>query len=73
MPTPKKGPRLGSGPAHQKLMLGTMAAMRSAKTAAGPLGTVMIPIVNPIAATTVAAANHFSCTRSSPQATRRFA
>ena len=26
MPTPKKGARLGSGPAHQKLMLGTMAA-----------------------------------------------
>jgi large subunit ribosomal protein L17 len=25
MPTPKKGPRLGSGPAHQRLMLGTMA------------------------------------------------
>ncbi len=26
MPTPKKGPRLGSGPAHQKLMLGGLAA-----------------------------------------------
>lgn len=26
MPQPKKGPRLGSGPAHQKLMLGTLAA-----------------------------------------------
>src|SRR2546427_12416324 len=26
MPRPKKGPRLGSGPAHQKLLLGTMAA-----------------------------------------------
>ena len=26
MPTPKKGPRLGSGPKHQELMLGTMAA-----------------------------------------------
>lgn len=25
MPTPKKGPRLGSGPAHQKLMLGNLA------------------------------------------------
>ena len=26
MPRPKKGPRLGSGPAHQRLMLGTLAA-----------------------------------------------
>ena len=26
MPKPKKGPRLGSNPAHQKLMLSTMAA-----------------------------------------------
>jgi large subunit ribosomal protein L17 len=26
MPRPKKGPRLGSGPAHQKLLLGTLAA-----------------------------------------------
>ena len=26
MPTPKKGPRLGSGPAHQRLLLGTMAS-----------------------------------------------
>lgn len=26
MPTPKKGARLGSGPAHQKLMLGTLCA-----------------------------------------------
>ena len=26
MPQPKKGPRLGTGPAHQKLMLGTLAA-----------------------------------------------
>jgi large subunit ribosomal protein L17 len=26
MPTPKKGPRLGGGPAHQKLMLGGLAA-----------------------------------------------
>ena len=26
MPRPKKGPRLGSGPAHQKLMLGGLAA-----------------------------------------------
>ena len=26
MPTPKKGPRLGSGPAHQKLMMGGLAA-----------------------------------------------
>src|SRR2546422_2129887 len=26
MPRPKKGPRLGAGPAHQKLLLGTMAA-----------------------------------------------
>ena len=26
MPTPKKGPRLGSGPEHQKLLLGTLAA-----------------------------------------------
>ena len=26
MPTPKKGPRLGSGPDHQKLLLGTLAA-----------------------------------------------
>src|SRR5919109_4969252 len=26
MPKPKKGPRLGSGPAHQKLMLGGLAA-----------------------------------------------
>jgi len=26
MPTPKKGPRLGSHPAHQKLMLGGLAA-----------------------------------------------
>ncbi len=26
MPTPKKGPRLGSGPAHQRLMLGGLAA-----------------------------------------------
>ena len=26
MPKPKKGPRLGSSPAHQKLMLSTMAA-----------------------------------------------
>jgi large subunit ribosomal protein L17 len=26
MPAPKKGPRLGSGPAHQKLMLGTLCA-----------------------------------------------
>lgn len=26
MPTPKKGARLGSGPAHQKLMIGTLAA-----------------------------------------------
>ena len=25
MPRPKKGPRLGSGPEHQRLMLGTMA------------------------------------------------
>ena len=25
MPTPKKGPRLGSGPAHQKLMMGGLA------------------------------------------------
>ena len=25
MPRPKKGPRLGSGPAHQKLMLATLA------------------------------------------------
>ena len=25
MPRPKKGPRLGSGPAHQKLMLGGLA------------------------------------------------
>ena len=24
MPTPKKGPRLGSGPAHQKLLLGNL-------------------------------------------------
>ncbi len=26
MPTPKKGPRLGTGPAHQRLMLGTLAS-----------------------------------------------
>jgi large subunit ribosomal protein L17 len=26
VPTPKKGPRLGSGPEHQKLLLGTLAA-----------------------------------------------
>ena len=26
MPRPKKGPRLGSGPSHQKLMLGGLAA-----------------------------------------------
>ncbi|GBC87199.1 50S ribosomal protein L17 [bacterium HR12] len=26
MPKPKKGPRLGSGPAHQRLMLNTLAA-----------------------------------------------
>ena len=26
MPTPKKGPRLGSGPAHQRLMLSTLAS-----------------------------------------------
>lgn len=26
MPRPKKGPRLGSGPAHQRLLLSTMAA-----------------------------------------------
>lgn len=26
MPRPKKGPRLGSGPAHQRLMLGGLAA-----------------------------------------------
>ena len=26
MPKPKKGPRLGSGPAHQKLMLSTLAS-----------------------------------------------
>lgn len=26
MPQPRKGPRLGSGPAHQKLMLGGLAA-----------------------------------------------
>jgi large subunit ribosomal protein L17 len=26
MPRPKKGPRLGAGPAHQKLMMGGMAA-----------------------------------------------
>ena len=26
MPRPKKGPRLGSGPAHQRLMLNTLAA-----------------------------------------------
>src|SRR5689334_6293909 len=26
MPTPKKGPRLGSGPEHQRLMLGTLAS-----------------------------------------------
>jgi large subunit ribosomal protein L17 len=25
MPTPSKGPRLGSGPAHEKLLLGTLA------------------------------------------------
>jgi large subunit ribosomal protein L17 len=26
MATPKKGPRLGAGPAHQRLLLGTMAS-----------------------------------------------
>ena len=26
MPKPRRGPRLGSGPAHEKLMLGTLAA-----------------------------------------------
>lgn len=26
MPRPKKGPRLGSGPAHQRQLLGTLAA-----------------------------------------------
>ena len=26
MPTPKRGPRLGSGPDHQALLLGTLAA-----------------------------------------------
>jgi large subunit ribosomal protein L17 len=26
VPTPKKGPRLGSGPSHQRLMLSTLAA-----------------------------------------------
>ena len=26
MPTPKRGPRLGSGPAHQRLLLSTLAA-----------------------------------------------
>ena len=26
MPAPKRGPRLGSGPHHQRLLLGTMAA-----------------------------------------------
>jgi len=26
MPKPSKGPRLGSGPAHEKLLLGTLAA-----------------------------------------------
>ena len=26
MPQPKKGPRLGAGPGHQRLMLGTLAA-----------------------------------------------
>ncbi len=26
MPKPKKGPRLGSGPAHQRLLLNTLAA-----------------------------------------------
>ncbi|SRR6266542_774981 len=26
MPTPRKGPRLGSGPDHERLMMGTLAA-----------------------------------------------
>ena len=26
MPTPRRGPRLGSGPAHQRLLLGNLAA-----------------------------------------------
>jgi large subunit ribosomal protein L17 len=26
VPTPRKGPRLGSGPAHERLLLGTLAA-----------------------------------------------
>ena len=26
MPRPKRGPRLGSGPAHERLMMGTLAA-----------------------------------------------
>ena len=26
MPKPSKGPRLGSGPAHERLLLGTLAA-----------------------------------------------
>src|SRR5690349_9683159 len=26
MPRPKKGPRLGSGPAHERLLMGTLAA-----------------------------------------------
>ena len=26
MPQPRKGPRLGSGPAHERLMMGTLAA-----------------------------------------------
>lgn len=26
MPKPSKGPRLGTGPAHEKLLLGTLAA-----------------------------------------------
>src|SRR3989449_11770523 len=26
MPRPRKGPRLGSGPAHERLMMGTLAA-----------------------------------------------
>ena len=47
-----------------------ISGVSNAKTAAGPPGIMRIPIVNPTAATIVAAANHFSCARSSPLARR---
>ncbi len=44
MPKPSKGPRLGSGPAHEKLLLGTLAAQLFEKGKLKPVIGEVFPL-----------------------------